>query len=131
MNIDKIFIMIGYNDLEFRSNHEIINNITDILSIIKCRKIYLQSLLPVKSNRKKVNIRILKLNDDLEKLCLKNGHTYIDLHSNFVDRNGGLSIKYSNDGCHPNVSGYLFWHNFIKEIVYEKELSVDKGSGPH
>lgn len=58
LNIEKIFLMIGYNDLEFRMNTNIIENISNILSKTKSRKIYVQSLLPVNANRKEVNIRI-------------------------------------------------------------------------
>ena len=55
LKIEKLFVMIGYNDLIFRTNLEIVHNIKQILLKSKAAQIYIQSLLPVKSDRKEIN----------------------------------------------------------------------------
>lgn len=117
LDIEKLFLMIGYNDLKYRTNAEIIRNIFYILSHIRARKIYLQSLLPVNVKRKHDNERIAQLNTELRNLAANSGYYYIDLHSRFLDKKGGLATNYSHDGVHLNASGYQLWCDIIKSMV--------------
>jgi len=73
LNIIKLFIMIGYNDLRLRDNQEILNNISDILSKAKAKIIFFQSLLPVDIERKKLNKRIVYINEKIKLLTKKPG----------------------------------------------------------
>jgi len=119
LDIDKLFLMIGYNDLKYRTNAEIIQNISYILSRARARQIYLQSLLPVTSTRKHDNQRIAHLNAELRNLTNRSGHYYIDLYPRFVDEKGGLSANYSRDGVHLNASGYQLWCDTIRPMVVD------------
>ena len=49
LSIDKLFIMIGYNDLEYYTNDDILENIKEIVQKSSARQIYVQSILPVDS----------------------------------------------------------------------------------
>ena len=119
LSINKIFIMIGYNDLKFRENHEILNNISLIISRVKANKVFVQSLLPVDSNRKKTNKRIRKLNHEIKLIVESKGLKYIDLYSEFVDKKGGINPNYTFDGTHPNFIGYMVWFSMINPFISE------------
>lgn len=117
LNIKKLFIMIGYNDLRLRDNQEILNNISNILSKAKADRLFFQSLLPVNAERQKLNKRIVYLNEKIKQVTIKKGCIYIDLHSRFVNEKGGMDKKYSRDGTHPNIEGYKLWYSIIKPIL--------------
>lgn len=117
LQIDKLFLMLGYNDLQYRDNHEILKNMDEIVSRVRARKIFIQSILPVSSNRKQDNARIVELNQGLEKLADRKSCYYVDLHSSFVDENGGIKVKYSRDGVHPNVYGMQLWRKIIDQLI--------------
>ncbi len=116
LKISKLFLLIGYNDLQYRSNTEIVNNIKLILNRINAEKIYLQSLLPVDAKSKDINVRIVDINDELRKHCVGKNVEYVDLHRHYLNEAGGLSDKYSFDGIHLNGAGYLLW----KELIQDK-----------
>ncbi len=115
LKISKLFLLIGYNDLQYRTNADILNNIAIILDRTKSKKIYLQSLLPVEANKKDINHRINDLNESLKMLCVSKGIEFIDLHRHFLDDSGGISRKYSLDGIHLNGAGYRLWKELIQE----------------
>jgi lysophospholipase L1-like esterase len=50
--------------------------------------------------------RILALNAWLKDYCAKNGFVYLDYFSAVVDNNGMLRRDLSDEGLHPNASGY-------------------------
>ncbi len=113
LKIEKLFLLIGYNDLQYRTNSEIVANIRLILERIKAQEIYLQSLFPVEAKKRETNIRILDLNRDLKRLSSDKGIEYIDLHKHFLDDRGGLARQYSLDGAHLNGEGYRAWRELI------------------
>lgn len=113
LKIDKLFLLIGFNDLQYQTNDEILANIELIVKRINAHTIYLQSLLPVDAEKKEINHRIVEVNEALRRLCLDKGITYIDLHSYFLDEKGGLSKKYSFDGTHLNGGGHQLWRELI------------------
>ncbi len=117
LEINKLFLMIGYNDLKYRSNDEIFDNIKKIVSRIKAKKIYIQSLLPVGSNRTGANERIMRINKWLKKLARDEGHIYIDLHSRFMDGRGGVKPELARDGVHPGYPGYKLWFSIIEPYL--------------
>jgi lysophospholipase L1-like esterase len=115
LKIRKLFLLIGYNDLQYRSNAEIVANMSMILDRISAEKVFLQSILPVEAKSKDTNLRINDLNEDLKRLCTAKGVAYLDLNRHFLDEAGGLSAKYSIDGRHLSGSGYRLWKELIKE----------------
>ena len=133
-----VFLLIGINDI---FNSDILNrdkitanyvagNIIKIANIIKKQspstKLFVQTILPVNPESyfkekgffpehpislpkqiKNIN-KLLKEYDQLD---------VIDLHSAFVDSQGYLDVKYSDEGVHLNEAGYLNWANFINDKI--------------
>ncbi len=116
LKISKLFLLIGYNDLQYRTNKEILANIGLVVDRIHSGKIYVQSLLPVEAKRKDINFRINDINESLKILCESKGIEFIDLHRHFLDDTGGISRKYSLDGIHLNGAGCRLW----KELILDK-----------
>ena len=124
---EKIFIMIGYNDLsKGRKIPDILQNFTKIIEKIKKNspktEIYIQSVLPVNNSIYKgiVNNRdIINLNSQLAKLSEMNGVVYIDLFSAFCNEDNQLMEEFaSNDGLHLNGKSYLKWKSILEKYIY-------------
>jgi lysophospholipase L1-like esterase len=49
---------------------------------------------------------IVELNQRLRELAREGGHRWVDYHAAMADEQGGLPLKYSEDGVHPNAAGY-------------------------
>lgn len=125
-----VVINAGINDLAngdgFYSQVFTLNNIQAMIDICKANKItpVLSSVLPAKElrvNRFKkytdVRFTIVQLNKDIEKLAIKNDLIYIDYHTSMKDEHENLNIKYTFDGLHPNVEGYLVMEKVLKETL--------------
>jgi len=46
--------------------------------------------------------------------------TYIDLYSRFLDAEGRLDKRYTNDGLHLLGEGYVLWASILKRGGYVK-----------
>jgi len=115
LQIGKLFLMIGYNDLQFRSNDEIILNINKILKNITAKSIYVQSLLPVSIDKPEENTRIVMVNQMLKQIADENGVVFIDIFTPFLGNDGnGINPAMTGDGIHPNGEGYRLWANILK-----------------
>ena len=119
LTIDKLFVMIGYNDLDRKTDDDIARNIEKILDLAKAERKYVQSILPVdpRINPKK-NARIAAINRSLVETCRRKDHVFIDLHSRF-EENGGLNPRLTYDGIHPNYFGYKMWHSILQPYLHE------------
>lgn len=121
---DKIFLMIGINDIGYGLPFEyVVNNYNMILQRIKSEtpntRLYLQSVLPVKGLKDRDNKSIIALNEKIETLANENKSKYINLFPEFLDTHNELSIDYSSDGLHLNTEGYLLWKKLIENYVAE------------
>lgn len=121
---DKIFMMIGTNDLAYgKKPGEIIDNyaliVRRIMEASPSTKIYLQSILPTNDelhiDRQNSDIEIINMG--IKRIAEVNGLTYIDLYSKFKDEKGNLNPEYSMDGLHLNGEGYLLWKNEVEDLV--------------
>ena len=59
--------------------------------------------------------KIAELNNRIKNYCLKNKIPYLDYYSKMVDADKGLNSKFTNDGVHPNLEGYLFMQSILLE----------------
>lgn len=122
----KIFLLIGINDISKDTpDSVIISNyqkiIWRLLAASPATKIYVQSILPtnnefpefVRHQNKDKHIRFI--NTNLEKFCVDNKVLFVDLYSRFVDKDGKLDKKYTNDGLHINGPGYMQWKQILIE----------------
>ena len=126
---DKIFLMIGINDLSSKKKiSEIVSNYEKILRYVIEKtphtKIFVQSVLPVNENipdrlghAKKEDV--IKLNTELKELCSRYGIKYIDLFRLFRNDNDQFKEEYTIDGLHPNGKGYLVWKSAIERYVFD------------
>ena len=125
----KVFFAIGTNDIAIGIPVDtIIKNLSRILQLFESEssqtKIYIQSVLPVGPNPMFIhsghnNHGVLALNERLKMFCDDNKLTYIDLHSHFLDENGFIDPKYTNDDLHIVGEGYLLWKRLIIDYVNE------------
>jgi lysophospholipase L1-like esterase len=126
---DKIFIMIGINDLSRKKRiSEIATNYEKILNYIQKKspqtEIFVQSVLPVNEDVPRrlghaSNDDVIKLNLELKKMCLRYSLQFIDLFPSFANRKDQLKKEYTYDGLHPNGKGYLIWKSEIEKYVLD------------
>lgn len=126
---DKLFLMIGTNDLGAGTENDVvINNIKKITKMIKEKssktKIYLESIYPVNSDKRpkdknRNNEDIRYINEQLKKYCIENNIVYLDIYSILKDYNGDLKAEYTEDGLHLNDAGYDVITNYLKPYVEE------------
>jgi lysophospholipase L1-like esterase len=119
---DKVFIMIGINDISLQvEERTILDNYSYILDAMAAHtdiKIYVQSILPVAPNSGISKEEILRINHAIQEVCMEKGIEYIDLYDLFSDDSGWLKGQYNGDGVHINAKGYECWRNSIETYVY-------------
>ena len=119
-NADKIFIMLGINDiLSGISKEEVFQNYQKIVNelIKNDSKVYIQSTLLVRGNNNKFNKIIVSLNSKLEGFASTNNSiTYIDLNT-VLSNEHYLSEEYSYDGLQLNGNGYKLWKETISPYI--------------
>jgi lysophospholipase L1-like esterase len=103
--ISRCFLLIGYNDLPYRTADAVGQNVINILSKVRAEKKYFISILPC--NDPKSNTRIRLINETVKSESLKGKFEYIDVYHLFETENGRLRKQYFYDGVHLNLSGYL------------------------
>ncbi|WP_071515878.1 GDSL-type esterase/lipase family protein [Geitlerinema sp. PCC 9228] len=126
---DRIFIMIGINDLLRGMEDEVLlENYRQILRRLQEEHpeayIVVQSILPhageaaTWEGRDRFayvsNTRIRTLNTRLRAIAGEMGTYYLDLYPLFVDEEGKLNPKLSTDGLHLNERGYLVWRSAMQ-----------------
>jgi lysophospholipase L1-like esterase len=120
----KIFILIGINDISKGIPDEVIlRNYRKIIDSIQLQtpetKIYIQSILPTNNNfpqfkaHQNKTTNVLTINSALKKLCIERKLIYVNLYDAFLDKEGKLDQRYTNDGLHLIGAGYLKW----KEVL--------------
>lgn len=125
-----VVINAGINDLAngdgFYSQVFTLRNIQAMIDICRANGItpVLSSVLPAKElriNRFKkytdVRYTVIELNKDIKKLATKNNLIYIDYHTSMKDEDENLNIKYTFDGLHPNVQGYLVMEDILMKTI--------------
>jgi lysophospholipase L1-like esterase len=121
----KIFMMIGINDLGRGLPVDVIvNNYKSIIDRLQAglpkTKLYLQSVLPLNDAMLKYaylkgkNVKVKELNEELKKLAMQYGLTYINLHEVMADTQGELKKEYTMDGIHLKTDAYLTWVEYLK-----------------
>lgn len=125
----KIFLMIGVNDLWKKQNtpDEILENYNAIFKYLLAQtpktKVYIQSMLPVNNvdfrGFKASNQEIIWLNQQIEKMANEFNYQYLDLSSYFINDQGELDTRYTDDGVHLTVQGYVLWRDLVQNHVKE------------
>ena len=112
-----VIILVGINDIAENNGpisiEEIMNNIVSMVekSLKNNIEVLLCSVLPANNfywNPKIQPIKkIMQLNQMIKAYSLINQIKYVDYYTEMIDENLGLDTKYSDDGVHPNLDGYL------------------------
>ena len=127
----KIFLLIGINDLGGGGKVEdIVRGIEQIIKKIKIdspsTQIYLQSILPTNDYYGKFKghtsrfYLIPVINKKLKRIAVRESVTYIDLYCHFVNEQGKMNLKYSNDGLHLLGKGYQYWVSLLEQYINKK-----------
>ncbi|ABK60813.1 GDSL-type esterase/lipase family protein [Clostridium novyi] len=118
-NPDKLFIMLGHNDLENNMDMNM-NNYTQLIEKLKEKmpntKIYIQGVLPAteKAALKHKYLspdNIKNFNDNLKQVCEKENVKFIDLSPMIKDLDKRV---YEPDGIHFKEPFYKIWLDYLK-----------------
>ena len=126
----KVFILIGINDIARDTPPEVIlanyrRIIQRILSDSPSTSIYVQSLFPTNnsfdrfSGHQNKDDKIRAVNAGIASLAIEYGLTFIDLYPLFLDAEGKLDARYTNDGLHLIGPGYVKWAEILKPYILE------------
>ncbi len=121
-----IFFMIGINDIAKNiPDSVILFNYQRIISRVKNEspktKLVIQSVLPTNNsfkefkNHQNKTEHILAVNTRLEEICNNEKLTFINLYPQFLNNEGKLDTKYTNDGLHLTGEGYMKWKTIIQQ----------------
>ena len=122
-----VVILAGINDIAGNTGPSSIEMIRDnIFSMVELAKVnhikvILCSVLPAydfpwKPNQEPIK-KIKALNEILKNYASVNNIVYVDYYSAMVDKRLGLNIEYSNDGVHPNKTGYQIMQPIIEKAI--------------
>ena len=122
-----VVILAGINDIAGNTGPSSIEMIRDnVFSMVELAKannikVILCSVLPAydfpwKPNQQPVE-KIKALNEILKNYAAANNIVYVDYYSAMVDKRLGLNIEYSNDGVHPNKTGYQIMQPIIEKAI--------------
>lgn len=126
----KIFLLCGTNDVSHNLTSDSIatalGNLIDYIRTASPQsKLYVQSLLPINESfgrYKALNGKtqvIPEINKKVAAMAEDKGFTWIDAYSIFVDGEGNLDRRYTNDGLHVMGDGYLHWRDLLLPYVNE------------
>jgi lysophospholipase L1-like esterase len=123
-----IYLMAGVNDLKLgATDTEIVSNLQKIVHRLRAShpqaQLIVQSILPTRSPKIQ-NSRIAGINQRVAAIARQEGATYLDLYSQFADRDGQIVPAYTVDGIHLSAAGYSTW----RSAVQKTELRLAQGS---
>lgn len=125
--IDCFVLLIGINNLLRpdcdNDGKETLNDtfekiksfIENILSTNK--NILVELLYP--TNDINLNKKVSILNQKLKEYCEYNNINYLDLYNLLLNTNGLINSNYTNDGLHPNETGYIL---ILEQIINKINL---------
>lgn len=122
-----VIILAGINDIAENNGpisiEEIMNNIVSMVekALKNNIEVVLCSILPASDfywNPKIKPIeKIKQLNVLIEAYCLAEKIKFVDYYAPMVDGNFGLDKKFTDDGVHPNLIGYLKMKTILESYL--------------
>lgn len=116
---EKVFLLMGTNNLEKNSDDEIIDGINELVRAVRHRqpkaKIYVVGILP----RAWQELRVSTLNKVLRTRLLTDEATFVDLSAELTLPNGNIINELFSDGLHPNKEGYQRIAKALEIVVKE------------
>jgi lysophospholipase L1-like esterase len=130
-----VVILAGANDIAGNTGPStlemITNNLFSMVELAKANQIeiILCSVLPAYDFPWKTGSfpaeEIVTLNTLIKEYAGKNDILYLDYYSAMVDEQKGLKLIYTDDGVHPNKTGYQAMEPLVEKAI-AKVLSVNK-----
>lgn len=127
--VKKVFMMMGQNDLSYRSIENTMITWGDVLGRIRDKnpdvEIYIQSLVPEwhdyhLSNAK--NEKIAQYNEELKVFAAENNCHYVEVAAYFQDSTNQMPDNYTADhGIHINFKGADAWMEVLRAYVKQLE----------
>lgn len=120
-----IVLEVGFNDLVFRNNDEIVANLQLILDYLKANSsatVLVNSVMPFDTavaQRPFDNGRIRELNLSVRKLVDQYAKAgFVDIYSEVVTAGGELDVSlHIGDGIHLNARGYQKWIDILSGTI--------------
>lgn len=125
--VRKVFIMMGQNDLSYRSVEQTIETWAELLSRIREKnpdvEIYIQSLVPEWQDHYQPNDKNEKIqtyNEELKIFAQDNGCHYVEVAAYFKDNTNRMPNEYTSDHTiHINFTGADVWMQVLRAYVRE------------
>lgn len=122
-----VVLLAGGNDIAGNTGpatlEMIQNNIFSMTELAQANhiKVILRSVLPANyfywKPEEKPADSIVGLNKSIKKYAEANNIYYVDYYSAMTDEQKGLALAYSNDGVHPNKTGYQVMQPLIEKAI--------------
>jgi lysophospholipase L1-like esterase len=129
-----VTILAGTNDIAGNTGPStlemIIDNISSMTELAKASgiKVILCSVLPAYDFPWKPGSypaeKIVELNKMIKKYADRHEILYLDYYSSMADSRKGMKAEYSEDGVHPNKTGYKVMMNLCSQAI--KEVLTNK-----
>ena len=114
---EKVFLLMGTNNLEKNSDDEIIDGINELVRAVHFRQpeaqIYVVGILP----RAWQESRVAALNEILQTRLLSDKTTFIDLSTELTLPDGSIKAELFSDGLHPNKKGYQHVAKVLDKLI--------------
>lgn len=122
-----VVILGGINDIAGNTGPStldmIANNIFSMAELAKANqiKVILCSVLPAydfpwRPNQNPAE-KVVALNEMIKNYAIANQIVFVDYYSAMADERKGLPTSYSNDGVHPNKTGYQIMNPLIEKAI--------------
>lgn len=122
-----VVILGGINDIAGNTGPStldmIANNIFSMAELAKTNqiKVILCSVLPAydfpwRPNQNPAE-KVVALNEMIKNYAIANQIVFVDYYSAMADERKGLPTSYSNDGVHPNKTGYQIMNPLIEKAI--------------
>lgn len=119
--VEKIYIMLGQNDISAKARVKIMDNWEILLDRIREKspdvEIYIQSSIPRRSSEdstNEMNQRIWEYNKTLRQFAADNGCKFVDLAYYIADHMDKMAVEYSQGDYHMNEAGCYAWMQVLR-----------------
>lgn len=126
---DLVVILAGINDIAQNTGptsiEAIFGNIVSMVELAQANriKVVLSTVLPAVDFYWRTGLKpaekIVVLNSMIKTYALKNKIQCVDYYSAMVDDEKALKVEYTDDGVHPNLTGYRVMEPLLEEKIKE------------
>lgn len=127
--VKKIFIMLGQNDLGYRSIEKTMEAWDTFLERILEKspdvEVYLQSCTPEWRSLREDDAQndvLAEYNLLLEEYAQEHGYHFVEIASYVVDHTGRMSDQYNMDKRHMNNQGCAVWIQALNTYAYQQQI---------